>query len=271
MKRVNFRTATLLFFLILLTFNIVRFLLCPCEGRITGFFFHHPAWFYFPLVFIYLIVPVILSFMPCTQFHHPVICHGNREEKTVAITFDDGPDPATTPAILEALRKHDVKATFFVIGHKIAGNEELIKKIDAEGHILGNHSFAHTNLWDFWPSFLIHRDLLKTEALIQSITGRKVKFFRPPYGVINPMVSGGLRKTHYTVIAWSRWSLDTAIIDPERLYQRITDKLKPGDIILMHDTQQVTAEILDRALISIREQGLKVVPLENLVNLPAYE
>ncbi len=271
MKRVNFRTATLLFFLILLTFNLVRFLICPCEGGITGFFFKYQAWFYIPLVLTYLIVPVILSFMPCSQFHHPVICRGSRDDKNISITFDDGPDPDTTPAILEVLRKHGVPATFFLIGRKIPGNEELIKRINAEGHILGNHSYSHTKLWDFWPPFLIHRDLLKTESLIRSVTGKNVKFFRPPYGVINPMVSGGLRRTGYAVIAWSRWSLDTAISDPERLYLRITDKLKSGDIILMHDTQRVTAEILDRVLISIRQQGLEVVPLEKLVNLPAYE
>lgn len=272
MKRVNFKTTTILFFLFLLSFNIVRFFICPCETGVLGFFFHHPSWFYFPVVIIYLVVPVALSFIPCSQFHHyPVVCRGIGTEKTVSLTFDDGPDPENTPAILEVLRKHNVVGTFFLIGHKIEGNEDLVKIINKEGHTLGNHSFSHTNFWDFWPPFLIHRDLMRAGEMINQVVGKKPKFFRPPFGVINPMVSSALRKCGYSVIAWSRWSLDTAIKNPENLFKRITKGLSSGDIILMHDTQKVTTAILEKVIIEIHHQGFRIVPLEKLINLPAYD
>jgi len=219
----------------------------------------------------YLIVPVMLSFLPGTQFHYrPVICRGSRSPRWVALTFDDGPDPGLTPAILETLEKYNLQATFFLIGKKIAGNESLIKSMSDKGHTLANHSFSHTNLWDFWMPARIHHDLEKTEKLLLHHTGKRVRFFRPPYGVINPMVSIALQKTDYEVICWSRWSLDTTTGNRNKLISRTTYRIRPGDIILLHDTQQVTADALEQVILSIHQQGFAIVPLEKLINKPAY-
>jgi peptidoglycan-N-acetylglucosamine deacetylase len=272
MKIFNFRNATLLFFLLLLIFNLTRIFICPCNDGISGFLTQNPLWFYLPLVALYLTIPVILAFLPCSQFHHyPVICHGSRNERLVSITFDDGPDPAITPVILDILKQHRISATFFIIGRKIEGNEELVRRIDREGHTIGNHSFAHSNLWDFWSPDKLRKDLLKTEDIIKQVTGKKVRFFRPPYGVINPMVESALRTIRYTVVAWSRRSLDTATGSQERLISRATDRLQPGEIILLHDTQKVTAGALKQIIASILRQELRIVSLEKLINQAAYE
>lgn len=272
MKLFNFRIATLLFFLLLLIFNLTRIFICPCNDGMSGFLTQNPLWFYLPLVALYLTIPVVLAFFPCSQFHHqPVICHGSRNERQVTITFDDGPDPETTPVILDILKQHRIPATFFIIGRKIEGNEDLLRRIDREGHTLGNHSFSHSNLWDFWLPVNLRNDILKTEAAIKQITGKKVRFFRPPYGVINPMVERALRTIRYTVVAWSRRSLDTATGNRERLIARTTDHLQPGEIILLHDTQKVTALALEQIIASILQQELRIVSLEKLINEIAYE
>lgn len=264
----NFRSATLFFFLLLLVLNLIKFIICPCDFFIFNHFCHHPCFYYLPLIILYLVAPFILSFYPCSGFHYkPVICRKNTTSKVVALTFDDGPDPHISPVILDILRKKNVTSTFFIMGKHIPNHEAIVKRMSDEGHILGNHSYAHTNFWDFWPAKRIYRDIIQTETLIQTITGSKPMFFRPPYGVINPMVSRAIRKTSYKVIAWSNWSKDTLIREPEILLKRVIRKLTPGDIILMHDNQKITAGILERLIDEIHAKGFRIIPLDQLINL----
>jgi len=259
----NFRNTSLVFFLLLLVFNFMKLIVCPCDLPVIGFFCRHPAWFYGTLSTLYLIIPVLLSFYPCSQFHYnPVICKGITKAREVVLTFDDGPHPEFTPLILETLRRHSIKAGFFIIGKHIPGNENIIKAMNEDGHVFGNHSFTHSHLWDFWTPARIHRDIMKTASLISDITGKNPEYFRPPYGVINPMVSKAIRMTSYRVVAWSKRSLDTLARDPEVLLQRITRNLKGGDIILLHDNQEITANILEKLIQEINNKGFRIVPLD---------
>jgi len=268
----NFRLTTLLFFMLLLAFNLMRFLGDQCLFIPLAFLLQHPAYFYLPLVGLYLTIPVILSFFPCSLFHYkPVICKAKTTEKVVAITFDDGPDPEFSPLILDILRKHQIKATFFLIGKNIPGNEEIVKTMEKEGHIIGNHSYTHCNFWDFWPPARIYMDLLKNQSLIQSLTGKKVMYFRPPFGVINPMVSKAIRMTSSHVICWNIRSLDTLTQNRDALLKRITRNLKGGDIILLHDNREMTAGILDELIHEISIQGFRISPLDQMINQPWYE
>jgi peptidoglycan-N-acetylglucosamine deacetylase len=267
----NFRNTTLLFFILLLVLNLVKLFTCPCEFLFTGFFCQYPEFFYIPLLCLYLIIPIVLSFRPCSQFHFkPVICRGETKLKEISITFDDGPDPVFSPLILDILHQKNIKATFFLIGQHITGNEGIVKAMDEAGHILGNHSYSHSNFWDFWPPFRIYRDLIKNESIIRDITGKKPNFFRPPYGVINPMVSSALRRTTFQVIAWSNWSGDTITRNPEVLIKKVTGNLKPGDIILLHDNQEITTVILEKLIEEICSNGFRVIPLDQLINKEKY-
>lgn len=260
------------FLLLFLVFNLVNFFVCPCNLGMVRLFCRHVSLFYISLFLLLFIVPVIFSFFPCSRYHYKeVICKGKNAENCVSLTFDDGPDPQFTTRILEVLAKHQVKATFFLIGKKIKNHEDLVCSIFAEGHLLGNHSFNHGNFWDFLPPVKMVKEILQTEIAIQQITHKKVRYFRPPYGVINPMVSSALKQINYKVIAWNRWSQDSIRNDPDKILNSLLYKLRAGDIILMHDTRQVTAEVLDKLIVSIYHLGFRIIPLDQLINIPAYE
>ncbi|MCK9422863.1 MAG: polysaccharide deacetylase family protein [Bacteroidales bacterium] len=270
MKKINFKTVTLVFFLLLLAFKLSRLILCPCENGIAGYFYHHSWMFYGPLIALYLIFPVIFSFFPGSRFHtRNIICKVDLREKWISITFDDGPDPGNTPLILDILKNLHVPAAFFLIGHKIPGNEALVNRIFQEGHEIGNHSYCHSYLWDFWLPEKMRKDILRAEQLVELIIHRKMRFFRPPYGVVNPMVESAVSRTHYKMITWSKRSLDTCIKDEGKLLHRITDDLKPGDIILLHD-RQININLLEKLIKTIRDQGFQFVSMEQLIKIPPY-
>jgi peptidoglycan/xylan/chitin deacetylase (PgdA/CDA1 family) len=259
----NFRNFTIGFFVVLLLFNLIALFFCPCSSTWLQFYCDHRSLFYISLVSFYLILPVILSFVPCSEFHHrPVICRAETTDHVVFLTFDDGPDPILTPKILEILDLYEIPATFFIIGKKIHGNEELLRQIVQKGHSLGNHSFSHARLWDFFSGGRIRNELYLTSMLLSRETGISLQFFRPPYGVINPMVHRGLKKTGLTVVGWNRRSLDTLGNDKSRILKRTTGNLKPGDILLFHDTSRVTAEVLEEVIQKVRSGGFRFAGLE---------
>lgn len=271
MKRINFKTVTLLFFLLLLFFNLTRWFAMPVGLGWVTFLYHHPALFYAPLTGFYLILSFFFAFFPCSKFHtRNVVCKGDAVNPCVSITFDDGPDSALTPVILDTLKKHRVPATFFLIGHQIAGNESLIRRIDSEGHEMGNHSFDHSGLWDFRSAGALRKDILKTEEVIEKIVNKRPRYFRPPYGVINPMVEWAMAGTRYLMIGWSVRSLDTIIRNEKKLLLRITGNLRPGDIILLHDNRRITAAILEELILIIRSKGFRLVSLSELIKKTAY-
>ena len=263
----NFRNFTAGFFLILFFFNIIAIFSCPCDHGLLNFFCTCPLLFYSILVFLFLMVPVVLSFFPCLEFHHkPVICRIKTKEKQVLLTFDDGPDPGITPKILDLLEQHGIKAIFFVIGKKIVGNEELIRKIAMHGHVVGNHSYSHTKLWDFKTGRKIREEILLTSDVILKATGIAPTCFRPPYGVINPMVHKGLRNTGLAVVAWSRRSLDTISGNERKIIGRITRNLRPGDILLFHDTSAVTAGCLESMFLEVKARGYRFANPGDILN-----
>ncbi len=203
--------------------------------------------------FIYFTIPVIafltLIFFGakniCSQFFLKSKCK-SEDKSEIHLTFDDGPDTETTPKILEVLKKHNQKATFFCIGNKIEKHPEIVKQIIAEGHEIGNHSYSHSNYFDFWGSKKIIAEIEKTNNLIKKITEKDCKIFRPPFGITNPHIAKTIKELELDVIGWNIRSLDT-IKSKEKVLQRIK-KAKPGDIILFHDTKKHTVEILDEFL-----------------------
>ncbi|HEX8515860.1 MAG TPA: polysaccharide deacetylase family protein [Bacteroidia bacterium] len=203
-------------------------------------------------------------------FYIKAYSNGATSEKIIALTFDDGPNREHTPGILKILREHDVPATFFVIGKNIPGNEELIRKIADEGHLLGNHTYSHSFFIDFKGKRGFIKEISETSDLVYSITGRKMQFFRPPYGVTTPHLAAAARVLGNYVIGWNIRSLDTTNDDAGTIFKRVKEQVKPGAVILFHDTSEKTAAVLKQTLSFAAENGFKVVSTERLFGLKAY-
>jgi len=261
----TFRRFTFIFFIVLLLFNLARIFLC--HGNC--FLREHMGEFYILWTATYLGVSVALAFLPCSGFHHPIKCSGTTRGKEIALTFDDGPS-AQTANILDILEKKEVPATFFVTGKSLEINQAAAREIYSQGHIIGNHTWSHSYWFDFFTPRKMLAEMTRTDSLIESVTGRKPLFFRPPYGVINPMLSKALRRTPYTVVCWNIRSFDTTTSDPLVVQMRIVRKLKPGAIIVLHDHTLFTQHHLGELIDKIYSQGFRIVPLDGLLQTSAY-
>jgi peptidoglycan/xylan/chitin deacetylase (PgdA/CDA1 family) len=204
-------------------------------------------------------------------FYSRAICAVDSQEKVIALTFDDGPDEQVTPAVLNILRKHEVQAVFFCIGSKVLEYPGLIERIDIEGHIIGGHSYSHHFFFDLFSVKKMQEELVKTEKLVQRVIRRKIRMFRPPYGVTNPALARVLRKMNYKVIGWSLKSKDTVIHDEQKLFERLTKQIRTADIILFHDTSQPMVPVLDKFINFAKEKDYRFARLDKLLQIDAYE
>ncbi|GGN05640.1 polysaccharide deacetylase [Dyadobacter beijingensis] len=191
--------------------------------------------------------------------------------KAIALTFDDGPDPDSTPRILETLRQNDLKATFFVIGRKAVEHPELLRRIVEEGHTIANHSYSHSYLIALFSTRKLKADIQRCNEAIRDITGRAPVFFRPPFGVTNPRYARVLKELQMQSIGWSLRSMDTRAKNKYQLINTIVSKLKPRNIVLLHDHLPLTAETLPDIIGHCREMGIKIEPLPRLIGKEPYE
>lgn len=195
------------------------------------------------------------------------VCKLDTSEKVVALTYDDGPEPATTPALLEVLKKYNAKACFFCIGQKAERFPDIVRRVAAEGHEIGNHSYRHESKFPLYGKRRMTEDLLKTRRILEAVSGQEVRLFRPPFGVTNPTVGSVVKQLRWVTIGWSIRSFDTQAQTADKALLRIKRKLKPGVIILLHDRMPFSAELTEKLLIYLRENGYKVVPLTNETNV----
>lgn len=226
--------------------------------------------YYWMVATLYLGILTYGSAVLSAQFFLPVRYKGSRESNSVALTFDDGPVAGKTEEILRILHSHDVHAAFFCIGNRVESNPELTKRIFESGHLVGNHSYWHRATFDLQSGGAIRKELISTDQAIFRTIGAKPAFFRPPYGVTNPMVAAAVKGGGYKTIGWSVRSFDTVIKDSKVLMERITRSLKGGDVILLHDYSNTTLEILPDLLDHIKKVGLKIVRVDQLLNEKAY-
>jgi peptidoglycan-N-acetylglucosamine deacetylase len=228
------------------------------------------TWLYVLLTAVYAGLQAYGTTVLSTQFFLPVRFRGERSTQQVALTFDDGPIPGKTEEILKILECYHVSAAFFCIGNRVADNPVLTKQIYDGGHLIGNHSYWHKATFDLQPASKISKELTDTDQAILTAIGMKPRFFRPPYGVTNPMVATAVKNGGYKTIGWSIRSFDTVIKDSAVLMNRITKRLKGGDVILLHDYSNTTLEILPALLDHIAKVGLKIVRVDELLNEKAY-
>ncbi len=190
----------------------------------------------------------------------------NKFENTdgkIVLTFDDGPDK-NTPEILELLEKYNAKASFFIIGEKAIANKEIIEEIYKKGHLIGNHSYNHKWKFPLQKVKDIKEEISKTQQIISDITNEDCKYFRPPFGVTNPLISMALRSFHFNVIGWNIRSLDTVKTKEEAL-NNVISNIKSGDIVLLHDTTKDIIWILEEVFKILKERQLKAVRIDELM------
>ncbi|OBZ09511.1 polysaccharide deacetylase family protein [Bacillus sp. FJAT-26390] len=192
------------------------------------------------------------------------------EDKKIALTFDDGPYPATTDIILDLLKKYDAKATFFVLGNKVERFPETIKREIAEGHEVANHTFNHVYFMRSISDETIRDEIVKTEKALETLTGKKPLLFRPPGGYYNEHSIQIAKTLGYTTIMWS-WHQDTndwKSPGVNRIVSKVLNNARNGDIVLMHDftpgsTQTVRA--LETILYELDQRGFEFVTVTELM------
>src|SRR5205085_8881909 len=153
----------------------------------------------------------------------------------VAITLDDGPDPAVTPAVLDVLDAHRVRATFFVIGEAVQRHPALAREIARRGHAVQNHSDRHSHAFSLLGPRAMAREIGAAQARIADVVGVAPRWFRAPAGLRNPFLAPVLDRLGLELVSWTRRGYDTARSDPVRILARLGKRLGPGDILLLHD------------------------------------
>jgi peptidoglycan/xylan/chitin deacetylase (PgdA/CDA1 family) len=157
-------------------------------------------------------------------------------ENKIYLTFDDGPTPSVTEWVLEELKKHKAKATFFCIGKNIKNDPDLFKKVINEGHAIGNHTFNHFNGWKKNSDDYLKNTFL-CQAEVNKLNPANDKLFRPPYGKIKQSQSRKLRKLGYKIIMWDVLSADfDQTITPEKCLKNVLQNVNSGSIIIFHDS-----------------------------------
>ena len=194
-----------------------------------------------------------------SQMFVPAVCRFTPDGKQIMLTFDDGPHPERTPQILNILEKYEAKAVFFLIGNRVEKHPETAAMITGKGHEIGSHSHLHGYTFDLLSAAKVKEELLLAEKTIKRATGRKVRWFRPPYGITNPNIAKALESFDYEVLGWNIRSLDTVIRDPQKLTARVLKKLKPGSIILFHDQGHATLETLENLLRFLKENDYQTI------------
>ena len=256
----------------MLNFKIVNIILIILLLLIAGINmrFYVPWYAYAIILLVYSLVLFYGSYYIGSNFFMKVLCRADTTAKQIAISFDDGPAQAHTAEILDILKSNNVPAVFFCIGKNIIGNEYLLKKIAADGHIIGNHSYSHHFWFDLFSTKKMRMDLELMNEQVKKITGFTPLLFRPPYGVTTPNMKKVMQQTGLTAVGWNIRSLDTVINDKETLLKKITGPLQPGAIILLHDTSSTTLSILPSFIAGCKEQGYEFVRLDHLLNITPY-
>ena len=217
------------------------------------------------LCLTYIVTNISTSY--CNEAEEIFIKHGPRDQKKIAITFDDGPHPKETDQVLDTLKKYNVKATFFIAGKHANWYSEPLIRANKEGHEIGNHTFNHPDISDLNQK-QIENEILKCEEVLQEKINKKTNLFRPPYGNYNKAVIEDVaNKLDYKIVLWT--TLDTKDWknpSAQAIANKIINNAQNGDIILLHDYgTQNTVEALDIFIPKMKESGYEFVTVSELI------
>lgn len=182
-------------------------------------------------------------------------------ERSVALTFDDGPDPVDTPKLLDLLREKNVKATFFVVGNRADQHPEVVRRAWAEGHLIANHTWSHRNLFCFLTPSRLRAEIERGTESVRRICGFRPRLFRSPVGLRHPLLRPYLKAAGLEYVSWTIRTRDTLARNSGVLAQRILKQAASGDIILLHDRlpggTQVMREALPQVIDELRQRGFQ--------------
>lgn len=197
--------------------------------------------------------------------------HGDTANRQIALTFDDGPHAVYTPQVLEILDRYNAKATFFCTGKNATQYPDIVKRAHHKGHAIGNHSFSHAPTVDFLGSANWLREIQQADRAIAQAIDYQPMFFRPPYGVTTPHLAKAIRISGHHVIGWQARPYDTLNSrPPARIVRIILGKVKPGSIILLHDTHDRIMPVLEQLLPELYQRGYTLVTVSKLIDQDAY-
>lgn len=223
---------------------------------------------------VFVLCCVAAPFFPSRGFFLLVNSRGHTGRPVVSVTFDDGPDPETTRPLLQLLDRHAAKAAFFVTGEKAAKYGDLISEILAHGHDIGNHSYSHDPLLMLRRSETLYREIESTQALLRRF-GIYPAAFRPPVGITNPKLAKVLLQQGLYCVTFSCRANDFGNRYIKGLSGKILNKVKPDDIVLLHDIKPKVAtdteyflREIDMILSCLKNKGLQIVPLAELLGRP---
>jgi peptidoglycan/xylan/chitin deacetylase (PgdA/CDA1 family) len=217
----------------------------------------------------YVVLILVGVFFLRLQMFTDALLRGPKGARGVVLTFDDGPDPETTPRVLDVLDAEGARATFFVIAKKAEKHPELVREIKRRGHGIGLHSYAHDRLFALRSQKRVAHDLARGMAVLEAITGERPELFRPPIGHTNPAIARVIDALDLTVVGWSLSARDgIAGAEPASVVARVRRHVKDGTIVLLHDAAErggrvpagvhALAEVID----AVKAARLDVVPLE---------
>lgn len=193
---------------------------------------------------------------------------GDTTKKVIYLTFDCGYENGYTASILDTLKKHNTPAAFFVVGNMIESAPDLIRRMVAEGHIVGNHTYHHPDMSAISDQASFQKELESLEALFQETTGQTMsKYYRPPQGKYNVENLRQAKALGYKTILWSLAYVDWYVDDqptPEQAYAKLLPRIHDGAIVLLHSTSRTNAEILDDLLTKWEEMGFTFASLDQL-------
>jgi peptidoglycan/xylan/chitin deacetylase (PgdA/CDA1 family) len=232
-------------------------------------------WISTPLLIILVAFLVYACSVPSSQVLGRTLVRGPAEGGRVALTFDDGPASPFTERVLDILREHHVPATFFLCGKNVERYPEVVRRIHAENHTIGNHTYSHPFLY-FKSRSRMGEEIDRTQAVIERVTGIRPRLFRPPYGARWFGLFRVLEKRGLRAVQWSDPSFDWQVKNRPADVARLTlRRLRPGSIILMHDGREPklpheidasrTLAALPAIIKGVREAGLKFVSVEDFL------
>jgi peptidoglycan/xylan/chitin deacetylase (PgdA/CDA1 family) len=226
----------------------------------------------FLLIFVYSVAPTALVRLG----HIGAVSRAPKGSGRVALTFDDGPDPLYTPQILDVLRRYQVRACFFLVGSKARANPEITRQIIKEGHEIGSHGYYHKAVWLLGPR-ATSREIGEANLAIEELTGQKIRFSRPAWGLFNLFSIWYYRLKGLKVVLWTYMSWDwIKNATPESLTRKVLSRIKDGAILILHDSDSApgaakgspsrVVEALPGILDGLKQRGLQVAPLEEIMS-----
>ncbi len=212
------------------------------------------------------------SMVPRSQLYGRTFIGLDRKSRLLALTYDDGPNARCTPALLDVLAKHDVRATFFIMGSHAAAQPDIARAVAAAGHDIGNHTQTHPNLIFCSPTQVVSQ-LDQCHRVLTDVVGEHSRLFRPPFGGRRPDVLRTARRKGYIPVMWSVTAYDWKPYPPEKIEANVVRRVRGGEVILLHDgghlsldaDRSATVAATDRLITRFKGDGYRFVTITEMM------